>query len=148
MLFRNSKSGADRSERMINQGCHLPEPVGAGVFGWSRSRNFHPAPASTPTLQYLKYFVFTGHDYDYDYDCDYDNDDYDHESMTMTTKTMMTMTKTTTVTMTRGRGRSRSRSRNLPRAGKVKNYRLRQPWMISRMHAVSGSSFKKITSQE
>ena len=45
----------------------LPEPVGAGVFGWSRSRNFHPAP--TPTLQYLKYFVFTGPDYDYDYDC-------------------------------------------------------------------------------
>ena len=47
----------------------LPEPVGAGVFGWSRSRNFHPAPAPTPTLQYLKYFVFTGPDYDYDYDC-------------------------------------------------------------------------------
>ena len=54
------------------------EPVGAGVFGWSRCRNFHPAPA--PTLQYFKYFVFTGPkydcDYDYDYD-DYDDDDYD-----------------------------------------------------------------------
>ena len=43
--------------------------AGAEVFGWSRSRNFHPAPAPTPTLQYLKYFVFTGPDYDYDYDC-------------------------------------------------------------------------------
>ena len=61
----------------------MPEPVGAGVFGWSRSRNVHPDPA--PTLQYFKYFVFTGTKYDYDYD-DYDqdndnenNDDYDYE---------------------------------------------------------------------
>ena len=38
----------------------LLEPVGAGVSGWSRSRNFHQAPAPTPTLQYLKYFFFYG----------------------------------------------------------------------------------------
>ena len=31
----------------------LPEPVGAGVFGLSPSRNFHLAPVPTPTLQYL-----------------------------------------------------------------------------------------------
>ena len=55
----------------------FPEPVGAGVFGWSR--NFHPAPAPTPTLQYLKYFVFTGPKYDYKYDYDYDYDyEYDY----------------------------------------------------------------------
>ena len=42
----------------------LPEPVGAGVFGWSRSRNFHPAPAPTPTSYSTvpKNFVFTGPD--------------------------------------------------------------------------------------
>ena len=54
----------------------LPQPVGAGVVGQSWSRNFHPALA--PTLQYFKYFVFTGPDYDYD--CDYDNDDYDNDN--------------------------------------------------------------------
>ena len=54
----------------------LPEPVGARVFGWSRSQNFHPAPASTPTLQYFKYFVFTGPKYDYDNNYDYD---YEYE---------------------------------------------------------------------
>ena len=56
----------------------LPEPVGAGVFGWSQSQNFHPALAPTPTLQlqYLKYFVFTRPKYDvkYDYDYKYDED--------------------------------------------------------------------------
>ena len=50
--------------------------VGAGVFGWIRSRNFHPAPARAPTLQYLKYF---GLDL----------------TRTMTTMTMTTMTMTT-----------------------------------------------------
>ena len=29
----------------------VAEPVGAGVYGWSR--NFHPAPAPTPSLQYI-----------------------------------------------------------------------------------------------
>ena len=53
----------------------LPELVGAGVFG--RSRNFHSAPALTPTLQYFKYFVVTGPKYDYHYDYAYDNYDYD-----------------------------------------------------------------------
>ena len=63
----------------------LPEPVGAGVFGWSRSRNFHPALAPTPTVQYLKYIVFTGpkyaykYDYDYKYYYDYDYDDYEYD---------------------------------------------------------------------
>ena len=53
----------------------LPEPVGAWIFGWSRSRNFHPAPAPipTPTLQNLKYIVFTvpvpKYDYKYDQCC-------------------------------------------------------------------------------
>ena len=46
----------------------LPEPVGAGVFGRSRSRNFHPAPApalaSTNTVEIFtnkspKDFFFT-----------------------------------------------------------------------------------------
>ena len=32
--------------------------AGAALFGWSRSHFFGPAPA--PTLQYLKYFDFTG----------------------------------------------------------------------------------------
>ena len=64
-----------------------PEPVGAGVFGWSR--NFHPAPASTPTLQYCTFNILFLRDLsmtmnmtmtmsDYDYDYDYDND-YDYE---------------------------------------------------------------------
>ena len=56
-------------------------------------------------------------------------------TMTMTTMTIMTMTMT--MGRSRGRGssssrsRSRSRSRNLPGAGKVKNYRLQQPYKIS-----------------
>ena len=58
----------------------MPELVGAGVFGWSRSRrNFHPASAPTPSLQYLKYYVFTGNKYDHDDNDDYDNDDYDND---------------------------------------------------------------------
>ena len=43
-----------------------PEPAGAVVFGWSRSRNFHPAPvpASTNTVKIFtnllpKCFLFT-----------------------------------------------------------------------------------------
>ena len=32
----------------------LPEPVGAGVFGLSR--NFHPAPASTDTVEIFKIY--------------------------------------------------------------------------------------------
>ena len=55
-------------------GLPEPKPVGAGVFGWSRSRNFRPALTPTPTLQYFKYFVFTGPKYDYD------NDDYDYDN--------------------------------------------------------------------
>ena len=46
----------------------LTRVAGAGVFGWSQSRNFLPAPAPTPTLQYFKYLVFTGPKYDYKYD--------------------------------------------------------------------------------
>ena len=38
----------------IMQGCR------SRLFGWSRSRLFGPAPAPTPTLQYCKYFMFTG----------------------------------------------------------------------------------------
>jgi len=43
-----------------------PEPAGAVVFGWSRSRNFHPAPvpASTNNVKIFtnfspKYFLST-----------------------------------------------------------------------------------------
>ena len=53
--------------------------AGAGVFGWSRSRDFHPAPF--PTLQYFKYFFLRDlsmTDYDNDND-DFDNDDYDND---------------------------------------------------------------------
>ena len=48
--------------------------AGAGVFGWSRNRNFHPAPASTNTVEiftnispkyllfmYFKLLVFSKH---------------------------------------------------------------------------------------
>ena len=75
--------------------------AGDGAGVLGWSRYFHPAP--TPTLQSFKYFVFTEPKYDL--------------SMTMTM---------TTMTMTMGRGRSR----NLPKAGKVKNDRLRQPCPI------------------
>ena len=34
--------------------------AGAAIFAWSRGRFFGPAPAPTPTLQYCKYFIFTG----------------------------------------------------------------------------------------
>ena len=41
---------------------HKSRIAGAALFGWSRSRFFGPAPAPTPTptLQYCKYFIFTG----------------------------------------------------------------------------------------
>ena len=46
---------------MVPNYAGLTELVGAGIFGWIRSRNFHPASAPTPILQYryFKYFVFT-----------------------------------------------------------------------------------------
>ena len=54
-------------------------------------------------------------------------------SVTVTVTATVTVTVTVTATAGRGRGRSRGRSRNLSGAGKVKNDRLRQPWIIARL---------------